>query len=337
MKKTEAIFIVGNSRSGTTMLSQILGNNEEVFSFNELHFFEQLVSNKDVNSELTNKESIKLFAKLIEIQREGYLHTGTFSKYIPEASQQIRNRNFTAIDIYLNFLRYETSFQNKLYPCEQTPRNLFYLDHIFKFIPNVKVVNIVRDPRAVLNSQKGKWKLKWLGLDKIPYKEAIRTKINYHPITMSKIWVGGIRMGLRYKQNPNVKTIKFEDLVHNPKVIMKEVCEFIGIKFSLQMLNIPRWGSSREKAKETNRGIDATVINAWVNNYITNEEISICENIAFKEMKLLNYKGSKVKINYNKLMIIYLVFPIHLFLALMFNLRRTKDLMDAIKRRFLNS
>lgn len=36
------IFIVGNSRSGTTMMGRILGNHTDVFTFHELHFFEQL-------------------------------------------------------------------------------------------------------------------------------------------------------------------------------------------------------------------------------------------------------------------------------------------------------
>jgi len=41
--RTKKIFIVGNSRSGTTMLARILGNHDNVFTFHEIHFFEQLV------------------------------------------------------------------------------------------------------------------------------------------------------------------------------------------------------------------------------------------------------------------------------------------------------
>lgn len=37
------IFIVGNSRSGTTMLGRILGKSTYVHTFDELHFFEFLV------------------------------------------------------------------------------------------------------------------------------------------------------------------------------------------------------------------------------------------------------------------------------------------------------
>ena len=43
--KTESIsyvFIVGNSRSGTTMMSRVFGNHPEIHAFNELHFFGNL-------------------------------------------------------------------------------------------------------------------------------------------------------------------------------------------------------------------------------------------------------------------------------------------------------
>ena len=54
------IFIVGNSRSGTTMMGRILGNNPNVFTFHELHFFEQLWSTRDSNRLFSKKKGEKL-------------------------------------------------------------------------------------------------------------------------------------------------------------------------------------------------------------------------------------------------------------------------------------
>ena len=42
MSSAKQIFIVGSSRSGTTMMGRIINNNEDVFTFNELHFFSRI-------------------------------------------------------------------------------------------------------------------------------------------------------------------------------------------------------------------------------------------------------------------------------------------------------
>nr|MCR5854169.1 sulfotransferase [Thermodesulfobacteriota bacterium] len=92
------------------------------------------------------------------------------------------------MDVYKFFLYYETKKNKKEIPCEQTPRNLYYLKEIFENVPEAKVIYMLRDPRAVLLSQKNKWKMKFLGHKNMPLKEALRSWINYHPYTISKLW-----------------------------------------------------------------------------------------------------------------------------------------------------
>jgi hypothetical protein len=74
------IFIVGNSRSGTTMTGRILGNHPDIFTFGELHFFEQLWSPKDKGTVLSDAEAIGLIARLLCTQREGYFSSWQLPK-----------------------------------------------------------------------------------------------------------------------------------------------------------------------------------------------------------------------------------------------------------------
>ena len=47
--KHKFIFIIGNSRSGTTMLSRILGLNKDIYTFQEIHFFERMIASNKLN------------------------------------------------------------------------------------------------------------------------------------------------------------------------------------------------------------------------------------------------------------------------------------------------
>ena len=69
-KLNKYIFIVGNSRSGTTLLSRILSNHDKVFSFKEIHFFEKIVNYKKDKS-IQYNESKEILSKLLGIQDLG--------------------------------------------------------------------------------------------------------------------------------------------------------------------------------------------------------------------------------------------------------------------------
>ena len=60
MSKAKQIFIVGSSRSGTTMMGRILGNHSDVFTFKELHFFGTIWTNNS-DKKLTNFRSLGSF------------------------------------------------------------------------------------------------------------------------------------------------------------------------------------------------------------------------------------------------------------------------------------
>lgn len=68
------IFIVGNSRSGSTMLGRIFDNHSQVHSFGELHFFEHQVSGEDVRSQIewNTERCMDLLERLLTSSRDGF-------------------------------------------------------------------------------------------------------------------------------------------------------------------------------------------------------------------------------------------------------------------------
>ena len=68
------IFVVGNSRSGTTMMGRILGQHPDVYTFGELHFFGQLCVHHPFHLEVPKANALKLAAALCCVQQEGLPH-----------------------------------------------------------------------------------------------------------------------------------------------------------------------------------------------------------------------------------------------------------------------
>ena len=151
------IFVVG--RSGTTMMGRILGRHSMVFTFHELHFFEYLWNPDDVPPVLSIDQASLLAARLLTIQRDGYFTQADPQQYLEEAQAVIEGsrESLTPPAVFGLFLDYETRRYGKSISCDQTPRNLFYLREVLDLYPNAYVVNMIRDPRGVLLSQKNRF------------------------------------------------------------------------------------------------------------------------------------------------------------------------------------
>lgn len=65
ISRVKIIFIVGASRSGTTMLNRVLGNHPRVAGLNELHYFGDLWSVDDGASRLELATLERIAAELL--------------------------------------------------------------------------------------------------------------------------------------------------------------------------------------------------------------------------------------------------------------------------------
>jgi len=331
------IFIVGNSRSGTTMLGRILGQNSQVHTFEELHFFEHQISVRDTLDKPVWDEERRfaLLERLLTSSRSGF-----FSKVIPrkyrhvaqEIDRAVKTKN--AIACYEQFLHYEAKQHGKSIPCEQTPRYLFFAKEILEIFPDAIVVNMARDPRDVLLSQKNKWRRRFLGAKNIPFKEAIRAWGNYHPWIISRLWLSSVRAARQLDGHERFLSIKFEDLVQMPEKTVRHLCEYIDVPFEVEMLSIPQIGSSTGQDKPDQKGIDVSRFQAWKKGALSRVEIYICQQVAGAEMRRLGYDVEYIKKPNLKYMGVMAMLILKGGMALLMNLGRTKNLSDTLKRRF---
>lgn len=329
------IFIVGNSRSGTTMMRRVLGNHPDVYMLEELHFFEQLWSTDDKHKEISAEKATDLAARLLYIQRDGYLSAVDLIKHRIEAEQIVANIQGKIMphEVLRSFLFYEAHKNNRTLPCEKTPQDVFYIAEILELFPSALIINMVRDPRGVMLSQKRKWQRKNMGAKFMTAKEQRRLKINYHPITISKLWNSSIRAALRFKNEPRLHNMSFERMVNDSETEIKRLCSFLQIDFNENMLMIPQVGSSNEADKPDEYGIKTERAGNWELGGLNKAEINFCQNICGEYMQQYGYEVKEVKPNMLSVAYYYVSFPVKIVLAILFNLHRMKNVAEAIKRR----
>jgi len=330
------IFIVGSSRSGTTMLGRILGNNPQVYTFGELHFFENLIDIKDIaeRTPLKVEKQIGFLERLLTTARDGLFSPVVPNKYRNEIDTILSQAEAKdAISLYKTFLEYETKRHRKKIPCEQTPRYIFYVKEILDLFPEAKIINMVRDPRDVLLSQKNKWRRRLLGAKNIPLREALRAWANYHPYVIVRLWCGAIRMAMQFNNHPRFTSIRFEDLLQRPEETVRYLCKFVGIDFEENMLQVPQIGSSLKEDKPNMFGIDLGRACSWMKGGLTPVEIAICQKVARAEMERFGYQLLPLKTPKARY---YSTMGKLLFkgmLSFFLNLNRTKNLWETLRRR----
>jgi omega-hydroxy-beta-dihydromenaquinone-9 sulfotransferase len=329
------IFVVGNSRSGTTMMGRVLGGHADVFTFNELHFFEQLWAPTTDPETLDTHEARDLLTTLLSYQRDGYYAQHKPWQYLDEAERIVAaiDGPVTPPAVFNAFINHECALNSKPIGCDQTPRNLYYLEELMALYPDARFVVMVRDPRDVLLSQKNRWKRRRLGAKGTPWWNALRTWAGYHPITISMLWRSGVAAGDRFANDPRVCVLRFEDLLAGPEAQLRRVCEALGLSYDPIMLDVPRVGSSHQQDRQSERGLDPGAAGRWRSGGLTKAELAICQRVAGEHMRRHSYPIETAKASPISLLWYRFTWFFKSALALVLNIWRIRSLRESLRRR----
>ncbi|MFM7015492.1 MAG: sulfotransferase family protein [Bacteroidota bacterium] len=332
------IFIVGNSRSGTTMLGRMLGNNSSVNLFPELHLFGPCIAHGKELAPISKEESIKIFTWLVDVYANGFHAKRNPTLYLTEGSKMADSfykSGVDAWDAYHYFVEQITIKNGKIIPCEDMPGNIFKLPQLFKKFPTCKVIHIVRDPRDVVLSQKNRHQRRKMGGHYVTRKESLRFWANYHPYFISRLWKNAVSSAIVFENHPNILTIKFEDLLLQTEETLKSICKHCDLTYETSMQMVPQVGSSSQKDNPTKLGVDEERVGAWQRGGLNAGEIELCERITANELRHFGYTPSNTKVNLFVRLYYILLLPIKGVFALLLNWGRTKGIINFIKNRIL--
>ncbi len=279
----QAIFMVGEQRSGSNLLRLILNESSSIAAPHPPHILQRMMPLLHVYGSLDNEKN---FNKLIEdVCRLVELNPVPWEKVKlnrKEISKRCKEKSLIAIygavmDIYAE------AHDASAWMCKSM-QNIQWADEINQYFTKPKYIYLYRDPRDVTLSFT---------------KAVIGEK---HPYFIAKQWNELQELCIAQMKHgaENIFPVSYEALLENPEEIVKNLCKFLEIEFSDKMLDFHKSSEAKNSAKSStlwenlSQPINTNNTKKFMNE-LTTEDIKIIESIAGDVMDTLGYERVVVK------------------------------------------
>jgi len=276
----EAIFIVGASRSGTTLMRSILERSPRIAIARENHFVGHLRESEGARfyfrrvGDLHDDANVRKLAELIysgEFARQSRLReVSTFWKWlVKNVSQADMTTRLLASDrtergIFAAFMGAYADKQGRPIMGEKTPPHVAYVDTLLAWFPDGRVIQMIRDPRGVfvsdLRRRRNKLRRPYSWIAKIPGLLSATIALQ-----TTWVWRGAAKRHADYaaKYPDRYRLVRFEDVVRTPDATLDSLFSFLGVEAPPDPTNVKvvsqgfRWGEE---------GLDAGAADRWRQN-----------------------------------------------------------------------
>lgn len=213
-------FIVGPHRAGTTYLQTLLGSMPSVGTCQETHFFCRVLpylnalqdaERREISFHDVKNAIIKIMFLGKDIvdfwdECEVAFLSGGYCRLFKYLMFKLATRNTNEVNVLL----------------EKTPSHLLHIKEIGKVYPEAKFVIIVRDPRAIAASF-------------LKYLPCLKQKERYSYLLKEVRYLKsffGVISTIKQKSFENIKIVKYENVVHDEKSVLSDICSFLGVEYS---------------------------------------------------------------------------------------------------------
>ncbi|MBM7557454.1 sulfotransferase family protein [Halanaerobacter jeridensis] len=303
------IFVSGMVRSGTTLISRAIDAHSQLavptdpyFAFfrefrNEIykdyidcfdddkalndHFFDSnlepkhKISNTALNHEIKNQDLQKIKEKIIDFAEPNsplvipYVRKIEASTYKELFSEMMKVVDKAYGDQDTNMLGFKQTWVEE------------FVTPLLNTFPKMKVVQIIRDPRAVMASR----------------TKTTQLTHNYPLLFMIKHWRKSFAYALynSYHNSDNFKLVKYENLTSKPEETMKDICDFINIDYEEKMINPNFYRDGKgdswtdNSAYSTTNKITAKFKDKW-KEILPAAKLQYIEDLCHLEMMKLGYE-----------------------------------------------
>lgn len=256
------IFIVGSSRSGSSLLAAMLGAHSHIACGAETQLLPK-IKPKQLDEILNDPEWPKCAVdQLSKLTLAGQRVTEIYNITDDEIYKTLIKKPRSIASLFESITENFAKQHNKIRWAEKTPRHLIYLDILRKEFPDAKIIRVVRDPRDSALSMR---KLDWSSDEYFP---------NLY------IWESWYRQSDKFfESDHNSMTIRYEDLMASPPDVLGKLCQFINEDYEAGMLETSKSGKlvstpNERWKKQVSEKLDMSRCYRW------KIELSDIENLA---------------------------------------------------------
>lgn len=207
-KGSNLIFLISQPRAGSTLLQLILSGHQDIATTSEpwiaLH------------------PLFVLREKGIEAVFDSNLYRQAVSDFLKQSGVDETFYRQKVAEFLSSFYNQAVEFQKKKIFLDKTPRYYHIINELIEIFPGAKFIILFRNPLAVLSSILKTWSkddLTILG----DYKDDL-------------IMAPRVMADFITKYPERCFHLKYEDLVEKPDVVTKEICSYLGLEYSVNML-----------------------------------------------------------------------------------------------------
>lgn len=276
--RPEAVFVVGVSRSGTTLMRSILNSHSEIAVASENHFLGHLLPWEGVRGrlrgvgDLTDDAAMRRVAGILYSDAlEGRLRLRAPSPLWRWLRRTVEREELegrllagerSERGIFRTVLRVFADRQGKSIIGEKTPAHLAWAETILEWFPGGRIIHMIRDPRGVYVSE---LRVRTARSDSVPYRWLVRVPPLLRLFVLHQVawaWARAVarHRRLAHSHPDQYLLVRFEDLVREPERTIGALCSFIGLPLEEPMLQqkvVSRGGRLGQT------GFDAEAADRW--------------------------------------------------------------------------
>ena len=275
--RAEAIFIVGISRSGTTLMRTLLERSDVIAIAMENHYLGHLLPKHGARhafarlGPLDDDATLRRIVEYIysgEMQRRSRLREiSPFWRWLiaevprDEVERRLLAAERTERGIFEAFLRLYADQHAKQVIGEKTPAHLAFAELLFEWFPGARIIHMLRDPRAIFVSEVRRRRkrrtppYRWLMWLPGVFELAMLLQV-------ALTWSRAVRRHaeLAQAEPDRYLMVRFEDLVQQPEQALRRVFDFVGVEMPPDATAVSVVSRGYNLGAE---GLDAAAADRW--------------------------------------------------------------------------